>query len=130
MSSIDEVLFESVPVFNLQNDHDRVSVPTSFDLRDLSRKHSVFPIRTVTHNQQDCLVLAMVNPFDQVALSAVEERCALPVIVVRADRDDIKWLIQVHYYGLKLSPLSKADENQQDWLAKLTALNSNQARPD
>jgi len=128
MSSIDKEMFETIPVFNLQQDHDRVSVPTDFDMRDLARKHMVFPLRTVTHNQQDSLVLAMVNPFDHAAVAEVESRSGIPVIPVRSDKEDVKWLIQVHFYGLKLSPVAKTEGQTDDWFGRLTAHSSQQIR--
>lgn len=98
-----------VPVFDLQTHHSKVQVPTEFDLRDLSRKHHVFPLKVVRQNGRKRLLLAMRNPFDQKALFDVEFRAGMPAIPVQADETDVQWLIQTHYFGRKLSPTPRAE---------------------
>ena len=93
-----------LPHFDLQTHHHRVKVPTEFDLRDIARKYSVFPLRVISQNGRKRLLLAMQNPYDQSAILDVEFRSGLSVVAVQADQKDIQWLIQTHYFGRKLSP--------------------------
>ena len=94
----------SVPTFDLQKHHSKIEVPTDFDLRDLSKRFSVFPLKVITVEGRRRLLLAMRNPFDQKAILDVEFRSGISVISVQAEERDIQWLQQVHYYGQKLSP--------------------------
>lgn len=108
-----------IPVFDLQTHHSKVEVPQGFDLRDLSRKYAVFPLKLITVNGRRKLLLAMKNPFDGQAVLDVEFRSGLSVVPVQADDKDIQWLIQTHYYGKKLSPLpSNTDEVTHDVFAQ------------
>ncbi len=99
-----------MPVFDLQTHHAKVQVPSEFDIRDLSKKYSIFPLKVVSTQGRRRLLLAMKNPYDQVAIRDVEFRAGLGVIAVQADDKDIQWLIQTHYYGRKLSPLPTIEE--------------------
>jgi hypothetical protein len=93
-----------IPSFDLQSHHDRIEVPTDFDLKDLSKKYSVFPLKVITVQGRSRLLLAMRNPHDLEALHDVEFRSGVPVIAVQASEGDIQWLMQVHYFGRKLTP--------------------------
>ena len=98
----------TIPTFDLQAHHSKVNVPTDFDMRDLAKKYSVFPLRVITQNGRQRLLLAMRNPFDHRAVLDVEFRAGMTVIQVQADEADIQWLIQTHYYGRRLSPVPSA----------------------
>ncbi|MDB5037844.1 MAG: hypothetical protein JWQ35_1372 [Bacteriovoracaceae bacterium] len=98
----------SVPVFDLQTHHSRVEVPTDFDLRDLAKKYSVFPLKVIIMDGRRRLLLAMKNPFDQKPVLDVEFRSGMSVVPVQADEQDIVWLMQTHYFGKKLSPRPSA----------------------
>lgn len=99
-----EATHMTMPIFNLQAHHDKVEVPTDFDMRDLSKKYAVFPLKVVNLQGRRRLLLAMKNPYDQTAIRDVEFRSGIAVIAVQADDRDIQWLIQTHYFGRKLSP--------------------------
>lgn len=121
-----------VPVFNLQMHHSKVEVPFEFDMRDLAKKYSVFPLKLIQHQGQKRLLLAMVNPFDHQAIRDVEFRSNFTVMPVQADRVDVQWLIQVHYYGRKLSPTASAVSEQvsHDVFAQLEMTTDEQKRPE
>jgi hypothetical protein len=110
----------TIPMFDLQMHHDKVEVPTEFDLRDLSKKYSVFPLKVIFLNGRRRLLLAMKNPFDHQAILDVEFRAGMSVMAVQADDKDIQWLIQTHYFGRKLSPTpsQNADEFTHDVFAQ------------
>lgn len=93
-----------VPTFDLQSHHSKVQVPTEFDLRDLAKKYSVFPLKIVSISGRRRLLLAMRNPFDNNAILDVEFRAGTTVIPVLATEGDIQWLIHTHYYGRKITP--------------------------
>ena len=93
-----------IPVFDLQTHHNKVEVPSEFDLRDLAKKYSVFPLKVILLNGRRRLLLAMKNPYDQKATLDVEFRSGMSVLPVQADDKDVQWLIQTHYFGRKLSP--------------------------
>lgn len=95
----------TLPIFDLQTHYNKVMVPTGFDLRDLARKYSVFPLKVITQSGRQRLLLAMRNPFDHKATLDVEFRAGMTVVPVQADESDIQWLMQVHYYGKRLSPI-------------------------
>jgi hypothetical protein len=108
MNNKQEVI--TIPTFDLQSHHSKVSVPTDFDMRDLAKKYSIFPLKVILQNGRKRLLLAMRNPFDHRAVLDAEFRAGMTVIQVQADEVDIQWLVQTHYYGRKLSPVpSTAD---------------------
>jgi len=121
-----------IPTFNLQAHHSKVQVPQSFDMKDLARKYSAFPLKLVQQNGQRRLLLAMVNPLDQRAIADVEFRSGVTVIPVRADRLDVQWLIQTHYFGRKLSPVANVEEAHitHDVFAQLEMTTDEQKRPE
>lgn len=121
-----------IPTFNLQAHHAKVQVPESFDMKDLARKYSAFPLKIVQQNGQKRLLLAMVNPLDQRAIADVEFRSGVNVIPVRADKLDVQWLIQTHYYGRRLSPVATIDESNisHDVFAQLEMTTDEQNRPE
>jgi hypothetical protein len=98
---LDDLTF---PLFDLQRHHERVEVPTQFDLRDLCRKFEVFPLKLVHMSKEAQLLLAMKNPLDQEAIKEVESRVSAPIIPIQADSKDIQWLISTHFFGQKLAP--------------------------
>ncbi len=93
-----------IPTFDLQTHHEKVEVPKEFDLRDLAKKYSVFPLKVIQMNGRRRLLLAMRNPYDNNAILDVEFRAAMPVVSVLANEGDIQWLIHTHYYGRKIAP--------------------------
>lgn len=95
---------EIIPTFDLQTHHSRVQVPTEFDLRDLAKKYSIFPLRVIMQAGRRKLLLAMRDPFNQQAVTDVRFRSGMDVVAVQADDRDIQWLMQTHYYGRRLSP--------------------------
>lgn len=122
----------TMPVFDLQTHHARVQVPTEFDLRDLSRKYSLFPLKVIIQNGLKKLLLAMRNPYDQQAILDTEFRSGMTVIPVQADEKDIQWLVQTHYFGRKLSPLPSKNEDDftHDVFEQLEMTTGAQAQPD
>ncbi len=121
-----------IPVFNLQAHHAKVEVPTEFDLRDLARRYSVFPLKVVVRDGLKRLLLAMVNPHDARAISDIEFRSGVTVLPVQADKVDIHWLIQTHYFGRKMSPVAQTEgaEVIHDTFQQLEITTGEQARPD
>ncbi len=131
ISTITSMTQNLIPTFNLQTHHDRVEVPTSFDLRDLSKKHSVFPLKVITVQSRQRLLLAMRNPHDLEVIHEVEFRSGIPVIAVQATETDIQWLAQVHYYGRKLTPpvtFFDQDLYYEDVFEQLTAIHDMTAK--
>lgn len=92
------------PSFDLQRHHSWVSIPTEFDMRDLVRKHLVFPLKIVQIDAQPRLLLAMKDCFNSAAIQEVEFRANMEVIPVVADELDIRWLVHRHVYGRSLTP--------------------------
>ncbi len=125
-------LQNQMPVFDLQVHHSKVSVPTEFDIRDLSKKYHVFPLKVIVQNDRRKVLLAMRNPFDQVAVRDVEFRSGMSVVPVQADEKDIQWLVQVHYYGRKLSPSPSTEEREvsHDVFAQLEMTTDAQKAPE
>lgn len=123
---------DQIPEFNLQKHHARVKVPESFDLREMSRKNHIFPLKVIYRSGKKCLLLAMRNPNDQALVYDVEFKCSMPVIPVRADEIDIQWLIQKHYYGRPLSPTPslKDQDISHDLFEQLTVTTDAQNQPD
>lgn len=121
-----------IPTFDLQKHNGKVKVPTEFDLRDLSKKHSIFPLKIVTQNGRRRLLLAMRNPADQQLIYDVEFRAGMPVLPVQADEVDIQWLIQKHYFGRQLTPtpLERPREFTHDLFEQLTMTTDAQEQPD
>lgn len=121
-----------IPVFNLQAHHSRVQVPESFDMKDLARKYGCFPLKLIQQGTQKRLLLAMVNPFDQRAIADVEFRSGVTVTPVRADKVDVQWLIQTHYFGRKLSPVAQVAESDisHDVFAQLEMTTDEQNKPE
>jgi hypothetical protein len=120
-----------IPVFDLQTHHSKVEVPHDFDLRDLSRKYAVFPLKVITMNGRRRLLLAMKNPFDGKAVLDIEFRAGMDVVPVQADNKDIQWLIQTHYFGKKMSPLpSRTDEVTHDVFAQFEIVSKVHERPE
>lgn len=121
-----------IPVFNLQAHHAKVQVPTDFDMRDLARRYSVFPLKVVAHNGMKRLLLAMVNPHDAKAISDIEFRSGITILPVQADKVDIHWLIQTHYFGRKLSPVAHVAQSDviHDTFQQLEITTGEQDRPD
>lgn len=122
----------TIPVFDLQTHHSKVKVPTDFDMRDLSRKYNVFPLKVITQGGRKRLLLAMQDPRNQEAIHDVEFRSGVSVVPVQADLVDIQWLIQVHYFGRKLSPTPKTMDGEvtHDVYEQLTMTTDAQNRPD
>jgi hypothetical protein len=123
---------KTLPIFDLQTHHSRVQVPTEFDMRDLARKFSVFPLKTISQNGRKRLLLAMRNPYDAQAIMDCEFRSGMDVIAVQADDKDIQWLIQTHYFGRKLSPSPSHSEHEisHDVFAQLEMTSGAQKQPD
>jgi hypothetical protein len=121
-----------LPIFDLQTHYNKVTVPQDFDLRDLAKKYSVFPLRTITQNGRKRLLLAMRNPFDHKATLDVEFRAGMTVIPVQADESDIQWLMQVHYYGRRLSPTPTTVERPviHDMFSQFQEVSDAQSQPD
>jgi len=121
-----------IPVFSLQIHHSKVQIPSEFDLKDLARKYLVFPLRSIQHLGRKKLLLAMVNPFDQKAIADVEFRSGVSVFPVQADRIDVQWLIQTHYFGRKLSPVATLNDTSvtHDLFAQLEMTTDEQKRPE
>ncbi len=121
-----------IPSFDLQKHHHKVKVPTNFDLRDLAKKHSVFPIKVISQNGRKKLILAMRNPTDHQVIYDVEFRSSMQVLPVQADDVDIQWLIQKHYYGRPLTHTSieRPREVTHDVFEQLTMTSDAQERPD
>jgi hypothetical protein len=121
-----------IPVFQLQLHHDKVQVPTEFDLRKLARKYLIFPLKIITPSGRKKLLLAMANPFDHQAIQDVEFATGLGVMPVQADRVEIQWLIQVHYFGRKLSPVAIVQESDvtRDLFSQLEMTTDEQKQPD
>lgn len=132
MSSPQYRVQSQIPVFNLQAHHEKVHVPMEFDMRDLSRKYNVFPLKLVSHSGLKRLLLAMVNPRDSRAIADVEFRAGVTVMPVQADRIDIQWLTQTHYYGRKLSPVASVGEMDvtHDLFKQLEITTNEQEKPD
>lgn len=123
----------TLPIFDLQTHYNKVVVPTDFDCRDLAKKYSVFPIRVITQNGRKRLLLAMRNPFDHKATLDVEFRAGMTVVPVQADEADIQWLIQVHYYGRRLSPTPTTEDRPaviHDMFSQFQEVSDAQAQPD
>lgn len=122
----------TIPVFNLQTHHDKVKVPAEFDIRDLSRKYHVFPLKMISQQGRKRLLLAMRNPHDQKAVLDVEFRAGVSVLPVQADDVEIQWLIQTHYYGRKLSPVPTENEMDvsHDVFQQLEMTTDSQEQPD
>lgn len=120
-----------IPVFDLQTHHSKVQIPTGFDMKDLARKYMIFPLKAVSQNGRKCVLLAMVNPHDQKAIADVEFRSGLTVIAVQADRVDVQWLIQTHYFGRRLSPVANvhATAVSHDLFAQLEMTTDEQEKP-
>ncbi len=123
---------EVTPAFDLQKHHSKVKLPADFDMRDLAKKYSVFPLKVVMQGGRKSLLLAMRNPSDQQAVYDVEFRASMKVIPVQADEVDIQWLIQKHYYGRSLTPtpLERPREVTHDVFEQLTMTTDAQERPD
>jgi len=121
-----------IPNFDLQKHHHKVKVPTEFDLRDLAKKHSVFPIKVISQEGRKKLILAMRNPMDHQVIYDVEFRSSMQVLAVQADDVDIQWLIQKHYYGRPLNHTSvdRPREVTHDVFEQLTMTSDAQERPD
>src|SRR5262245_21152545 len=121
-----------IPVFDLQTHHSKVEVPNSFDMKDLARKYGVFPLKAICQSGTKKLLLAMVNPHDHKAIADVEFRSGLNVIVVQADRVDVQWLIQTHYFGRRLSPVANihATAVSYDLFSQLEMTTGEQQKPD
>jgi len=122
----------SIPVFDLQTHHQKVQVPTEFDLRDLSRKYHIFPLKVISQNGRKRLLLAMANPYDHQAILDAEFRAGINVIPVQADQKDIQWLVQTHYFGRKLSPEPSEMEREvtHDVFQQLEMTTDAQKRPE
>lgn len=120
-----------IPSFNLQKHHDRVRVPQEFDLRDLSRKYHIFPLRVIAQGDKRRLLLAMRNINDQKVIHDVEFRAGMPVIPVQADEIDLQWLIQKHYFGRSLTPTPRFQPNEviHDLFEQLSMTTDAQNRP-
>ncbi len=101
-----------IPTFNLQAHHQKVKVPSDFDLRDLSRRYQIFPLKIIAQNGKRKLLLAMRDINNQKAVYDVEFRAGMSVIPVQANDVDIQWLIQTHYYGRNLSPVPQVEERE------------------
>lgn len=125
-------LEQQIPEFNLQMHHAKVEVPRNFDMKDLAKKHQIFPLKVIAQNGKARLLLAMVNPFDQKAIADVEFRAGMTILPVRADRNDLQWLIQVHYFGRKLSPTAHVEplDLHQDMFAQLEMTTDEQSKPE
>ena len=93
-----------IPAFDLQRHHSQLDVPQDLNLRDLARKHKVFPLRVISWNGSDELLLAMTNPKNLEAIQQVEAKTGKKVIPVQAESVDVQWLIQKYYYGCSLTP--------------------------
>jgi len=121
-----------IPVFNLQSHHAKVQVPAEFEMKDLCRKYFVFPLKLINSNGTKRLLLAMLNPQDHRAIADVEFRSGVSVMPVQADRVDINWLIQTHYFGRKLSPVAQVDEGDisHDVFAQLELTTDEQKKPE
>lgn len=121
-----------IPVFDLQTHHSKVELPEDFDMRDLARKHHIFPLKVITQAGRKKLLLAMRNPYDDKALFDCEFRSGMTAVPVQADEMDIQWLIQTHYFGRKLSPTPRAvDENvSRDMFEQLEIATDAQNKPD
>ncbi len=92
------------PSFDLQRHHSQLDVPQDLNLRDISRKHQVFPLKVTFWNGSPKLLLAMTNPKNQEAIQSVELKTGKSVIPVQAESADIHWLIQKYYYGCNVTP--------------------------
>lgn len=121
-----------IPVFNLQSHHAKVQVPAEFEMKDLCRKYNVFPLKLVIINGSKRLLLAMLNPLDHRAIADCEFRSGVSVLPVQADKVDIQWLIQTHYFGRKLSPVAQVDEEDvsHDVFAQLELTTDEQKKPE
>ena len=121
-----------MPTFDIEKHHSKVKVPTEFDLRDLAKKHSIFPLKVITQSGRKKLLLAMRNPGDQKLIYDVEFRAGMPVVAVQADDVDIQWLIQKFYFGRPLTPtpLDRPREVTHDVFEQLTMTTDAQDRPD
>ena len=127
-----ETRVTEIPTFHLQKHHSQVRVPHEFDLRDLSRKYHIFPLRVIKKTGKKRLLLAMRNPHDHKAIDDVEFRSGVVVIPVQADEIDIQWLIHKHYYGRPLTPTPslKPEEVTHDLFEQLTITTDAQKRPN
>jgi hypothetical protein len=126
-----KALMTMMPIFDLQTHHSKVEVPWEFDLRDLAKKYSVFPLKVISMNGTRRLLLAMKNPYNHNATRDVEFRAGMPIIAVQADDKDIRWLIQTHYYGQKLSPIPSGYEDvTHDVFAQFEIVSKIQEAPD
>lgn len=122
----------TLPIFDLQTHHNKVMVPSDFDFRDLAKKYSVFPLRIINQNGRRRLLLAMRNPFDHKATLDCEFRAGMTVVPVQADESDIQWLMQVHYYGRRLSPTPTTVDRGtvHDMFSQFQEVSDAQAQPD
>jgi hypothetical protein len=121
-----------IPTFDLEKHHSKVKLPTEFDLRDLAKKYSIFPLKVILQGGSKKLLLAMRNPGDQKLIFDVEMRAGMPVIAVQADDVDIQWLIQKFYFGRSLipTPLERPREIAHEAFESLTKTTDTQERPD
>jgi hypothetical protein len=121
-----------IPTFDIEKHHSKVKVPTDFDLRDLAKKFSIFPLKVVTQAGKKRLLLAMRNPRDQKLIYDVEFRAGMPVVPVQADDVDVQWLIQKFYFGRPLTPtpLDRPREVTHDMFEQLTMTTDAQEKPD
>lgn len=122
----------TMPIFELQTHYNKVQVPAEFEMKDLSKKYSVFPLKVITQDGRKRLLLAMRNPFDHKATLDVEFRAGMTVIPVQADESDIQWLVQTHYYGRKLSPTPSLENRTitHDVFAQLEDTTDSQKQPE
>lgn len=98
------VSLKEIPSFDLQRHHAKVQLPDNIDLREIARKCHVFPLKLVSWQGEDFLLLAMLNPKDQLTIAKVEEKTQMKVLPVQAEALDIQWLIQKYYYGMQNTP--------------------------
>lgn len=121
-----------IPSFDLQRHHNKVRLPEDIDIREISIKHHVFPIKLVNQSGRKRLLLAMRNPNDQELIYEIEFRAGVTVVPVYADDIDIQWLIQKHYYGRPLTPTptNKPREVTHDMFEQLSIVTDASLRPD